>query len=116
MTLEKTKEKILDDFQGALPHYGRFWDTWVFVHNAIDGRLATDVVQLLEAMRQKHPGISIASLGYEEIRRMVFALPAEEIVSLLGPPASAQAFANLGTRDIYPLLLRWGGAHVPPFV
>ena len=36
LTLEKAKAKIVADFEGALAHHGEFWDTWVFVHNAVD--------------------------------------------------------------------------------
>ena len=114
LRLGEAKAKILDDFNGALPHHGTFWVAWVFVHNAIDGRLATDVVQLLETLRQNNPDITIGSLSYEEIRQMVFALPVEQVVSLLGPPPSMQALANLGLRDINALLLRWGEAPLPP--
>lgn len=110
LTLADAKAKIIEDFNGALPHQSKFWDNWVFVHNAVDGRLATDIVQLLEELRKQHAMVLISSWGYEEIRRLVFALPINEIVSLLGPPPQLQSFANLGIRDIADVLAQFGGA------
>src|SRR5215831_10441612 len=62
--LAGTLGKMREDFKGALPHQKQFWDQWVFVHNAPEGRLPTDVVQELKVFETNNPGIKATAWGF----------------------------------------------------
>lgn len=94
----ETLAKLGEDFSGALPHAADFFETWVFTHNAEDGRLPTWLVKEIERLRALHPQIGIEYFGFEELRKVLFGLPESDLLALLGPPLTQRALLSLGTR------------------
>jgi hypothetical protein len=113
MTQSRTLEKLNDDFEGALPFAGRFFDTWVFVHNSRDGRLPAWLVLDLQARRVAHPELRIETFGYEEMLREVLALDQGALVDLLGPFPSQTDFLSLRFEDLRPILTHIATVAVP---
>lgn len=107
---QATLSKLRDDFQGALPHASKFFDSWVFAHNAADGRVPTWLIKEIDGLQGHHPSIKIDLCGYEELRKVVMALPHADLVALLGPPVTQQAMMSLGFSDLQPLLRYLGRA------
>ncbi len=99
----KTISKIEEDFTGALPHWKRYFDTWVFVHNSRSG-LGPGVLKKLLDIGLANPGLKVTNWGYEELRQETFGLGVEDLSSLLGPAPSQRGMVNLGLADLAPVL------------
>lgn len=104
VALADTLGKIKEDFEGALPHQKQFWNKWVFVHNAAEGRLPTDVVQALEQFQKDHPAITAEAWGFHALRKIALELSEIDLRSLLPTIPTSKDFADLGLRDIKPIV------------
>ncbi len=80
----KTLAKIDEDFAGALLHWSDHFDTWVFVHNSMQG-LGPGVTKKLLDLDSGNQNVRVRSWSFEELRRVVFELAFPELTSLLGP-------------------------------
>lgn len=109
-----TLGKMKADFAGALPHRTAFWDEWVFVHNAPEGRLPTDVVQMLTKLQQDHPGITTNAWGFYAIRKTALELTETDLRSLLPTIPTPADFADLGLRDVKPIVDHLATGEEPP--
>ena len=100
MSAAEARKKIAADFAGALEHWGRYFDKWVFVHNAHEG-LPPHVLELLLEMERTNPGVKIEPWGLEELRVILCRLGLEDLQSWFHytPPTSAEQ-ANIGFEDI----------------
>jgi hypothetical protein len=104
VALPNTLGKMKEDFEGALQHQAAFWDKWVFVHNAPEGRLATDVVQLFTKFQRDRPGITTEAWGYYALRKIAFELSEADLRALLPSIPTPPDYADLGLRDIKPIV------------
>lgn len=95
--------KIDEDFKGALPHWKDYFDTWVFVHNSMQG-LGPDVTARLLGLGKKHKDVTVTHWGFEELRQVAMKLFEPELASLLGPAPSRQGMIELGVADLLPVL------------
>lgn len=99
----KAVAKIEEDFLGALPHWRAYFDCWTFVHNARDG-LGPDVLATLLRLESENPSVSVARLGFEELKAVVFELDERDIVLLLGHPPTRRGMLGLRMDELVPLL------------
>ncbi len=104
VALADTLGKMTEDFTGALPHQKVFWDRWVFVHNAPEGRLPTDVVQMLAKFQHDHPGVTAEAWGFYALRKLALELSEVDLRSLLPAIPTPADFADLGLRDLEPIV------------
>jgi hypothetical protein len=95
--------KIEEDFDGALPHWEQYFDTWVFVHNAKSG-LGPQVTAKLLDLDKQHETITVTQWGREELRQEVFCLAEADLTALLGAVPSRQTMIELGLVDLAPVL------------
>ena len=102
MTAPDAIAKIDEDFNGALPHWKPFFDTWVFVHNSSQGLGPAVTGRLLELDQAGPPAVT--HWGFEELRREVFELAPPELASLFGPVLSRRDMVNLGLENLAPVL------------
>ena len=104
--LEKseTLQKLQEDFEGALPYQKDYFDVWIFVHNARDGRIPTWLSLKLDDLRREHSGIGIETLGYWELHGEALQLEQGKLVDLFGPLPSLQDMLAIEFKDIRPLL------------
>ena len=100
MTAAEAKKKITKDFEGALTHWGKHFDKWSFVHNAIDG-LPPHVQELLLETERKNPGVKIEPWSLEELRAVFRRLELADLQSWFNytPPTVAEQ-ASIGFEDL----------------
>lgn len=96
--------KIDEDFKGALPHWKKYFDTWVFVHNS--KALGPDVAKKLLALGEKHDPLTVTHWGFEELRGEAMKLSEADLASLFGPAPSRQGMTDLALEDLLPVLDR----------
>ncbi len=104
ITLADTLGKMKEDFEGALPYQATFWDKWVFVFNAPEARLSTDVVQMLTKFQHDNPDIKTEAWGFYALRKIALELTEVDLRSLLPSIPTPPDFANLGLHDIKPIV------------
>lgn len=103
--------KIDEDFNGALEHWEKYFDTWIFVHNSRIG-IGPDVLEKLLELSAKHPQLTVAHWGFEELRQEAMALDERELGSLFGSAPSRNHMIGLGLKDLLPVLDHIG--RLPP--
>lgn len=104
VALADTLLKMKSDFAGALRYRTEFWDRWVFVHNAPEGRLPTDVIRLLERLQKDNPGIVTDAWGFYALRNEALQLCESDLRSLLPCVPAPADFSDLGLRDLKPIV------------
>jgi hypothetical protein len=113
MDAAKAKTKITDDFVGAREHWGKHFDTWVFVHNATDG-LPPHVQKLLLDFEAVNPGIQVQPWCLEELRMIFRQLSVEDKVTWFGLAPTDATKMNLGFGDLKVALERIAALPAPP--
>lgn len=97
-------QKIREDFSGAKQHWRKYFDRWVFVHNASDGRLPPHVIQELADMQRDNSEIGIGYSGYEELLLEFRQLDGAALESWFGIAPSGHDSQSLGYADLQAVL------------
>lgn len=105
-------KKITEDFEGAKPHWGQHFDTWVFVHNAVGG-LPPHVMRVVLEFREANPQITLETWGLPEFLRVFRTLAAADRTSWLGAAPSEDTRAKLGFSDLQTVLESLGRRPIP---
>ena len=103
MKLAEALEKIDKDFNGALPYWKQYFDTWVFMHNARDG-LSPDITRRLLDLDQQHESVSVKPWGFEDLRHVLFELTEEDIAAFLGAAPALKDYLSVGFEDLKAVL------------
>ncbi len=103
MTEAKAITKIREDYEGAKVYWGKHFDKWVFVHNAVVG-LPPHVQQVLLDFEKENPGITLEPWGLEELRVVFRHLTPEDMQSWFGDALTAETKARLGFKDLQVVL------------
>jgi hypothetical protein len=104
MSASEAIAKIHEDFAGALQHWEKYFDTWVFVHNTHDGRLPPHVIEELLKLNQANPRITITHWGLEELMIEFRQLDLVALESWYGPAMTSVDKVNLGFEDLKAVL------------
>ena len=94
--------KLTEDFDGAVDYWEQHFDTWVFVHNDVDG-LAPEVELKVAELDQRNENITCTSWGREQIRRELVQFQDADLTALLGPPITAEQFLSVSAASLQPL-------------
>ena len=94
--------KLTEDFDGAVDYWEQYFDTWVFVHNDVDG-LAPEVERKVAELDQRNKNITCTSWGREQIRRELARLQDADLTALLGVPITAVQFLSVSAASLQPL-------------
>ncbi len=108
MEASKAIRKITDDFEGAKEHWGKLFDKWTFVHNAIDG-LPPHVQKLLLEFENANTGIELGPWCMVELREIFRRLSDEDKQSWFGLAPTEETKAKLGLKDLQIVLERIAG-------
>jgi hypothetical protein len=103
MDAARTITKITEDFEGAKEHWGKYFDKWSFVHNAIDG-LPPHVHDLLLKFEHVNTGITLEPWGLEELRQIFRRLSLEDRISWFGYAPDEETKARIGFKEIQVVL------------
>lgn len=102
MSAKEAMAKIDEDYNGTLPYWEQYFDTWTFVHNSKQG-LGPDVTAKLVELDGAGPP-AVVPWGFEELRRVVFELAPAELASLFGPAPRRRDIVDLGLESLSPVL------------
>jgi len=103
MEAAKAIAKITEDFDGAKVYWHSDFETWSFVHNAIDG-LPPHVHKLILEFEKANRGIRLEPWGLEELRRVFRRLSRDDCASWFGHAPTDQTKARLGFADLQVVL------------
>ncbi|MDW0111587.1 hypothetical protein QT711_00225 [Sporosarcina saromensis] len=104
----KLVAKFEEDYEKAMIHWNGIVYQWIFVQNAKDGVLGIDAVTLNEIEKYKikeKVAIPILLWGIDEIKEIVFSLPAKEIISIFGEVPTMDDLSSLQIKHIEPFLM-----------
>lgn len=104
MSSSEAVKKINEDFAGAKEHWEKYFDEWVFVHNAPNGRLGPHIIEFIARLGQGNPNIKIKHWGYEKLLEQFRRLRLQELESWFGPSLTMKATVNLGFSDLEAVL------------
>lgn len=102
LTSRNALTKIDEDYNGALPYWKQYFDTWIFVHNSKQG-LGPDVTAKLIKLKDSGPP-AVIQWGFEELRQIVFELNSEDLTSLFGAVPRRYDIVNLGLESLSTVL------------
>jgi hypothetical protein len=103
MTEKDAIDKIEEDFSGALPHWKKYFDTWVFVHNSRQGLGPEQSKKLLE-LDMNHKEITVTQWGFDEIRGEIFQLNETDLAAVLGPAPGREDVLNITAAQLATVL------------
>lgn len=112
MDAAKATAKITEDFQGAKAYWGKHFDNWVFVHNAMDG-LPPHVQQLLLDFEVANSGLKLEPWCLEELRLIFRKLSGDDKASWFGLAPTEETKTRLGFGDLQVVLERLALLAVP---
>ena len=99
MSEKETIDKIEEDFCGALPHWKKYFDAWVFVHNSRQGLGPEQSKKLLE-LDTNHKEITVTQWGFDEIRGEIFQLRETDLAAVLGPAPGREDVLNITSMQL----------------
>ena len=108
----ETLRKIDEDYSGAAPHWERYFDTWVFVHNSRDGLSPEVNLKLLELNAKEL--FFVDQWGYAKLHDEVFKLSQTDLQTLFGTVPTLTDLYNVQFQN-FANVLRYV-AKRPPFV
>jgi hypothetical protein len=98
--------KINEDLSGALKHWGKGLNEWVFVYNARRG-LAPDIPRELErqqrTLKRRYPKLKLDHMSNGTLWEMMRGLSLQQRCEILGPPADlgvAFPLSSSGSADL----------------
>lgn len=103
MSAAEAVRKIDEDFNGALPHWEKYFDKWIFVHNDRDG-LGPDVAKKLISLDTAHAKIKVGEWGFSSLEAEVLELPPHDLLDLFGPAPTDLEMHQVGMEDIQGVL------------
>lgn len=89
-----TIRKIDEDFDGALPHWQAYFETWTLVHNAHRG-LPPAVTERLLRLNERISGLSVTDWGPTVLRQRTFELERVDLLRLLGAVPTRKQIAEV---------------------
>lgn len=112
MSAAMAKAKITEDFEGAKEHWGQYFDSWVFVHNATDG-LPPHVQEVLLAFEAANKGIRLEPWCLEELRLVFRKLTNDDKSAWFGFAPNEETKIRLGFADLQIVLQRLAALPAP---
>ena len=94
--------KLRQDYDSAIGYWVEHFDTWVFVHNDVDG-LSPEVERMVARLDGLSGDVTCMSWGREQIRQEVAQLSQDEIRAVLGPPILSTDFLDVNAASLQPL-------------
>lgn len=104
MSAKEAISEIDEDFNGAIPYWENYFDSWVFVHNSRDG-LNPDITTKLLTLAETSKPVTVLHWGFAEIKNEVFSLCDANLIRLLGYAPNNRGMNQLRYENIRAVLL-----------
>lgn len=103
MEAKKLEEKIDEDFNGAITHFGKNMLGWSLVHNDSAG-LPTTSHEYLIKLRDEFPNLKIENIGPRQMIKMIMSLDRLKLQMLFPGVPSAQELRRINFAEIDELM------------
>ncbi len=105
------ESKLVEDYEGAVEYWEAYFDTWVFVHDDLDGMAPTIAARIAELdLRSEH--VACGAWGFPELREEFASLHDADREAILGPQLTPQDFLSVDASGLRPLIEALG--HMVP--
>lgn len=111
LTAAEAKKKIEEDFNGALAHWGKDFDTWAFVYNG--SALPAPIQQVINELERNHTGRTIELWGWEAMRQKFNQLGIDAKRAMYGYAPTNEAKQNLRLADLEAVLEHIAQSDIP---
>ncbi len=98
LTNRDTLRKLDEDHAGALPHWERHFDKWIFVHNSREG-LSPEVNQRILDLNDQGPFV-VDEWGFSELHHEVFELDQTNLRLLFRPPPAISDLHDISYENL----------------
>lgn len=99
MAHKEALKKIDEDFQGALPYWQKYYDIWVFTHNARNG-LGPHILEKLLHLDENNRPLRVIHCGFPELLQHFRKLNEADLAALFGPCPSIHDVQQLRVVDL----------------
>lgn len=103
--------KLEEDYAGAIKYWKGSFDSWVFVHDDLQG-MAPMVAKKIAELNNRSSEVCCTAWGQSELREEFAALKEADRVAILGPALTAYDFLSVEAQTLRPLLDALG--HMAP--
>ena len=115
LSAAKLEAKLVEDYEGAITHWEKYFDTWVFVHNDIAGLAPSIATKLVELdLQSEH--VSVNAWGYPQLREEFAHLHDADRRAVLGPPLTSSDFLDVRATRLRPMIEALGQMVPSPIV
>ncbi len=111
MSQNKLEQKLDEDYEGAISYWEEYFDSWVFVHDDLDG-LAPAVAKKIAELNKKSTSVACTAWGYAELREEFAQLHDADRSAILGPALTPHDFLSVDASAMIPLIAALG--HMQP--
>lgn len=106
-------DKLEEDYVGAIGFWKQYFDSWVFVHNDIDGLAPSAAIKIAE-LDARSKDVACAAWGYIELREEFACLSDSDREAILGPALTPLDFLGVDAAGLKPLIGHLKVAAVDP--
>ena len=111
MSMANLEAKLEDDYEGAVDYWEEYFDSWVFVHNDLDG-MAPAIAKKIVELDGRSDHINCTAWGISELREEFAHLSDAHRAAILGPALTPHDFLAVDAETIRPMLEAMG--HMQP--
>lgn len=105
--------KLVEDYEGAMEYWQDYFDTWIFVHDDLDG-MAPDIATKLVELNARSEHVTCKAWGIAELREEFACLHDADRQAILGPELKPQDFMAVDASGLRPLIEALGNMSSNP--
>jgi hypothetical protein len=91
--------KLTEDYEGAIGYWKEYFDSWVFVHDDLNG-MAPLVAKKVVELDAKSKDVSCRAWGAQELREEFACLHDADREAILGPALTSQHFMSVDASTL----------------
>lgn len=107
LTAAELTNKLDEDYTGAIAYWKEYFDTWVFVHDDLDG-MAPMVAKKIAELNKKAEAVACTAWGHPELREEFASLNDSDRTAILGPALTPHDFMSVEAAHLKPLIAALG--------
>jgi hypothetical protein len=103
LSASELETKLDEDYAGAVDYWKDYFDSWVFVHNGLEG-MAPMIAKKIVELNTKSADVTCAAWGPSELREEFAQLSDSDRAAILGPALTPHDFMSIAAHTLKPLL------------